>query len=243
MKTLTILLSTSNTSSISVSSTETIHTSLLLCSNKHYTVWRVIFRGANFREMSKVAIRINFRGYNFRDGWRPSSAVRAWAYAVLSTLCGARVVCTLPQPCACFWRSIELAAIPTSFAELLRKLWTDFLSTLVCEAIMSTMIYGRLVSVRSCRVNARTDMLLIHMICWYDRERHQLVNSSDEETSAQFLSIFISLYLAPLTWLLYDRVSRSAGASVMQSTTPTARDCACVWYVSLIFCGGNFHDC
>ena len=34
------------------------------------TVWRVIFVGANFREKSKVAFRINFCGFNFRD-YRP----------------------------------------------------------------------------------------------------------------------------------------------------------------------------
>ena len=38
--------------------------------------------------------------------------------------------------------TIELAAIPTPFAEL----WRGFLLTLVYEAIMSVMIYGRLVA-------------------------------------------------------------------------------------------------
>ena len=193
------------------------------------TIWWVIFGGANFRQKSKVAVRINFRDW-MEAQWRCAHmCTRGTKYA---SQCAYGVHTPLAM---CMLLTIELAAIPTRFAELLHKLWGGFLSTLVCEAIMSTMIYGRLVSVRSCRVNTRTDMLLIHMICWYDRERHQLVNSSDEETSAQFLSILVSLYLAPLTWLLYDRVSRSAGASVMRSTTPTARDCACAWHVSLIF--------
>jgi hypothetical protein len=33
----------------------------------HYTVWQVIFGGANFREKSEKALRINFRGFKFRD--------------------------------------------------------------------------------------------------------------------------------------------------------------------------------
>ena len=42
---------------------------LLYSSETHtsHTVWRVIFGGANIREKSKVAVRINFRGFNFRD--------------------------------------------------------------------------------------------------------------------------------------------------------------------------------
>ena len=31
------------------------------------TVWRVILGGANFREKSKKAFRINFRDFKFRD--------------------------------------------------------------------------------------------------------------------------------------------------------------------------------
>ena len=31
------------------------------------TVWRVITRGANFHEKSKVVVRINLSGFNFRD--------------------------------------------------------------------------------------------------------------------------------------------------------------------------------
>ena len=32
-----------------------------------HTVWRVIFRGDNFRGKSEEALRINFRGFKFRD--------------------------------------------------------------------------------------------------------------------------------------------------------------------------------
>ena len=85
--------------------------------------------------------------------------------------------------------------------------------------------------------------------CWsiycYNWEYHQLVDSSDKETSARFLLILVSLYLAPLACLLYDCVSCLAGWSVMRSTTPTAGPCTCALrseyvHVSLIFVGGNF---
>ena len=32
-----------------------------------HTVWQVIFVGANFREKSKMALKINFYGFKFRD--------------------------------------------------------------------------------------------------------------------------------------------------------------------------------
>ena len=47
--------------------------------------------------------------------WRSSGAVHACAHIVPSTLHGTRMVHTPSQPCACFWQSIELAAIPTLF--------------------------------------------------------------------------------------------------------------------------------
>ena len=53
------------------------------------------------------------------------------------------MVCMHTPSAICVLLTIELAAIPTLFAEL----WRGFLSTLVCEAIMSIIIYGRLVSV------------------------------------------------------------------------------------------------
>ena len=48
----------------------------------------------------------------------------------------------------------------SQFAEL----WRGFVLTPVCEAIMVARIYGRLVLVRSCLVNARTETLLIHRL-------------------------------------------------------------------------------
>ena len=40
--------------------------------NKCYTVWRIIFVGANFRKKSDKAPRINFCGFKFR-GCKPCS--------------------------------------------------------------------------------------------------------------------------------------------------------------------------
>ena len=83
----------------------------------------------------------------FVTGWRPSSAVCACAYVVPNTLRSMHMVILHTLLALCMLLTIEFAAVPTPFAELLRKLWRGFLLTLVCEAIMSTMIilYGRLV--------------------------------------------------------------------------------------------------
>ena len=62
------------------------------------TVWRVIFGGANIREKSKVAVRINFRGFNFRD-WMTHAYARMWY-----TVHGVRVwfACTPHRPLRAF---------------------------------------------------------------------------------------------------------------------------------------------
>ena len=95
------------------------------------TVWWVIFGGANIRKKLKVAVRINFRGFNFCD-WMTH------AYACIRSTRCACMVCMHAPLAMCMLLTIELAAVPTLFAEL----WRGFLSTLVCEAIMSIMIFA-----------------------------------------------------------------------------------------------------
>ena len=103
--------------------------------------------GANFREKSKVAFRINFRDC------MPAKKVAALRVH--------QCYGTVHSPSAiCLQIEIKLATVPSLFTEL----WRGFLSTLVYEVILFTMTYGRLVSVKSCHVIARAETLPIHML-------------------------------------------------------------------------------
>ena len=77
-----------------------------------YTVWRVIFRAANFRQKSKVAVRIYFRGFKFRD-WMEAQQHCA-RMCTHSTKYAAQRAYDVHTPSAmCVLLTIELAAIPT----------------------------------------------------------------------------------------------------------------------------------
>ena len=57
------------------------HVSYYMCMyHQEYTVWQVIFGGANIREKLKIAVGINFCGFNFRD-WM-THAYRICEYVV-----------------------------------------------------------------------------------------------------------------------------------------------------------------
>ena len=75
-----------------------------------YTVWRVIFGGANIHEKSKVAVRINFR---FVTHWMTNVY-----YMRIRYTWHVRMVCMHTPSAMCVLLTIELAAVPTLFAEL-----------------------------------------------------------------------------------------------------------------------------
>ena len=152
---------------------------------KAYTVWRVIFGGSNFREKSTYALRINFRGCTVRLPIRGAAPTIIDSDDVIVIVClrGWRLACYV-RTCTC--TPLDLgrdrdreSCVPSLFT----KLWRGFLHT-TYEPRFFIWPAARIFTCLFTSV--RTFGELYGREVLWGRGRHQLLDSSDKETSEPF---------------------------------------------------------